>query len=154
MPFRGPGDTWYGEHATANEIYARASIILREGGAMIAQSDKIYRELLTYEGDDTPPWTDYGRRQQVDYVIVSQLMRWSVDKPTAVGYCPGEASLKVDVHSVAKDDVVYSDILDAAVGVDDTSTDIFTDSGATKKALIRLLLTEWKKVFVGHSSSF
>jgi hypothetical protein len=149
MPFAGPDTWWYGENATAAELHRLAASLLREGGAELCRSEKITRELKDYVADSDPPWLAYGQRLRADYVIVAHLRSWQIDRPTAVGYAPGSASMDLQVYDVAAGRLTLEKRFEVSVGIDPASTDIFTDRQSTRRALIRLLAAEWRRIFVG-----
>jgi hypothetical protein len=151
MPFLGPETWWYGENPTASFVNQRTASLLREAGAQVVVSRQIERELQNFTGDGEPPWLDYGRRLQVDYVVVGNLLTWKVDEATSVGFVPGTASMNVQVYSVEKKRVVFEKHFEVSVGVEDESVDIFTDRESTKRALVNKIIRQWKSVFIGSS---
>ena len=74
---------------------------------------------------------------------------FAVILPTAVGFVPGTASMEVQVYDVGKNRVAYEKHFEVTVGVDDESTDIFTDRESTKRALVKKILRQWQIVFIG-----
>jgi hypothetical protein len=151
MPFIGPETWWYGENPTAEFINQRTASLLREAGAQVIISAQIVRELQNYTGDTDPPWIDYGKRLQADYVIVGNLLTWKVDKATSVGFVPGTASMSIQIHDVSDKRVVFEKHFEVSVGIQDESTDIFTDRESTKRALVNKIMREWKAIFIGSS---
>ena len=149
MPFLGPDSWWYGENPTGKYVHQRAASVLREAGAQLITSEKVVRELQNYSEDTDPPWADYGKRLQVQYVIVTNFLNWKVDKPTAVAFVPGRASMNVQVHDVDDARVAYEKTFEVSVGIEQDSTDIFTDRESTKRALAKKLLRQWQIIFVG-----
>lgn len=149
MPFSGPETWWYDENPTARFVHDRCASLLREAGAQLITSEKVLRELRDFSGDGDPPWVDYGKRMQADYVIVAQLASWKVDKPTAVGFTPASASMNLQIYSVEENRVALEKYFEVSVGMDDDSTDIFTDAESAKRALLNQILKQWRTVFIG-----
>ena len=149
MLFRGPEGKWYGDHASANQIYQRACAVLREGGAIVCQSEKISREVRLHDDDSDPPWIAYGEQLRADYVIVSHLTMWNVGKASAIGYVPGRAMLSVDVYDVAEKKLTFSRQIDQSIGSGELAEDMFPDVDSGKEALIRMVVREWRKTFIG-----
>ncbi len=145
----GPGGKWYGDHASANQIYQRACAALREGGAIVCQSEKISREVRLHDDDSDPPWIAYGEQLRADYVIVSHLTMWTVGKTSAIGYVPGRAMLNVDVYDVAEKKLTFSRQIDQSIGSGELAEDMFPDIDSGKEALIRLVVREWRRTFIG-----
>jgi len=149
MPFKGPGDLWYGDHKSANEMYPRAcSMLANDGGAIIVRADDVMRKVMSFGEEGTPPWTAYGQQLRADYVIVAELFIWEIEQRKTVGYYPGRAAMDIKVLSVASDDLVFQKIVDVEVGYSDDALEIHTEAEQTRRALISQLLREWRKVFV------
>ena len=149
MPFSGPETWWYDENPTARFVHDRCASLLREAGAQLITSEKIIRELRDYSEDGDPPWIDYGKRLQAEFVVVAHLASWKIDKPTAVGYTPASASMNLQVYSVEENRLALEKYFEVSVGLEDDSTEIFTDSESAKRALLKQLLQKWRIVFIG-----
>jgi len=151
MPIAGPENWWYGENPTANHLYVRIASLLREGGAQLVTSRKIFAELQNYVGDSDPPWINYGKRLRAEYVIVSHLLSWALDTRKSVGFTPGRASMDIQVYDVEKGKLVLEKHISATIGIDPDAGQIFTEPDRAKQALIRAILKQWRSLFVGKS---
>lgn len=154
MPFAGPqGESWYGDSRMARVVEIHACSYLKEGGAELVFNKKVTNEIINYTGLGEPDWYYYGNLLKVHYVMVGRLEHWEVGNSKSIGFCPGEATINIEIYDVVNKKLVFQKRDDSIkIGDVEEGTEFFYDVAAAKKALVKKIDKKLKLLFVGSTT--
>jgi hypothetical protein len=128
--------------------------LIREGGAEMCDDQTVYYKVVKFTGTCRPPWILYGKQVNADYVVVGWLTQWKIGDEKAINYCPGSASLQLQIYDVEEENLCWekSDI-SANVGQDELESMFHNTRAKTEIELMKGLAIETRKIFIGSANN-
>jgi hypothetical protein len=150
VPFRY-GNYWHYESKEGNRLGQSLEVALQSDcGGLETMRDRPVQDLIRKDLSDQVDWLAYGRRLQVDYLIVGEIDELGYENPGFVGMFQGRVRARYEVWNIRAGDRGYVREVEVRVPEDPEAGEVYISFEQSKDEIETALLAEAGRRIAGH----